>query len=439
QQRLGLEGTQLTSAATGRLLQHAWPGNIRELENVIHHALLVCKDAQILPADLRLTALPSRGTPSSASPSGPRDAREGLAAELRRIFESNEPNLYDTIERLVFRTAYEVSERNQLQTARLLGISRNVVRARLIEYGDLATTGRPPPLRVVPSVSLAPSAPAVTTRIVKIGYQRFGLLPLVKAQGGLDAVFAARGLRVEWLEYPGGIQIVEAFQDAGLSLASVGEGPSVFAQADSVPLLYLAAEAPAPQDEALIVRAGSPIQSVRDLAGARIALNRGANVHYLLIRALEEAGVAYGRVEVVYLTPREARVAFERGDVDAWAIWAPLLSELTRSGSARVLRDASGLADNAVLYVASPKFAAQAPELLELFFGQLAAVAASLAPHRIPRRVDEAFIAGQQAVADAFHRYRLISRPVTMTDSRWVHPRPPSDLLEMVSNGAARV
>ena len=436
QQRLGLAGTELSSAATERLLQHSWPGNIRELENVIHHALLVCKDAQISAADLRLTTLPVRAVSGVVLDVQPSGAAEALAGDLRRMFESDEANLYDTIERIVFRTAYEVSERNQLQTARLLGISRNVVRARLMEYGELPTSSRPPALAAGMEASLLTARPAsvVVSRSVKIGYQRFGLLPLVKAQGGLDAVLAARGLRVEWLEYPGGIQIVEAFQHAGLALASVGEGPPVFAQAASVPLLYLAAEAPAPEDEALIVRADSSIRTVADLAGRRIALNRGANVHYLLIRALEEAGVAYESIEAVYLTPREARAAFERGEVDAWAIWAPLLGELVRSGSARVLRDASGLADNAVLYVASPKFAVESPELVELFFGQLAAVAASLAPHRIPRRIDESFIAGQQAVADAFHRHRLISSAVRMTDSRWVHPRPPADLFDLVAS-----
>ena len=111
---------------------------------------------------------------------------------------------------------------------------------------------------------------------------------------------------------------------------------------------------------------------------------------------------------VVYLTPTEARIAFERGEVDAWAIWAPWLTELVLSGTARVLRDASGLADNAVPYIASEAFAAEQPELVGVFFAQLAAVAASLAPHRLPQRVDDRLLAGQQAVFDAFHRHNLL-------------------------------
>ncbi len=442
QQRLGLSGIELTTDAVAQLLQHTWPGNIRELENVIHHALLVCKDGRIRPGDMRLTSLPARAAQGGVA--SPLEPGEALATELRRLFENDAPNLYEAIERVIFRTAYEFSERNQLQTARLLGISRNIVRARLIEFGEISNSVRPPPVKdsnlalqtlaVVPQAAEA-RAKLVSARTIRIGYQRFGLLPLVKAQGGLDAVLGARGYRVEWLEYPGGIQIVEAFQGEELALASVGEGPPVFARAARVPLVYLAAESPAPEDEALIVPQRSAIRTVRDLAGCRVALNRGANVHYLLIRALEEAGLAYDSVEVVYLTPAEARVAFEGGEVDAWAIWAPLLDELVRSGEVRVLRDASGLADNAVLYVANPTFAAAEPAVVELFFSQLVGVAASVAPHRIPKRVDEALLAGQQAVADAFHRHHLISSEVRMTDARWVQPRPPADLLELV-NGA---
>jgi sulfonate transport system substrate-binding protein len=241
---------------------------------------------------------------------------------------------------------------------------------------------------------------------------------MLKASGGLDAVLGARGLRTEWIEYPGGIQMVEAFQSQQLSLAGVGEGPPVFAQEAELPIVYLAAEAPAPMDEALIVPVGSALRSVRDLAGKRVALNRGANVHYLLIRALEEAGLDYEDVDVVYLTPAEARVAFARGELDAWAIWAPLLHELVESGEARVLRDASGLADNTVLYIASRSVVEAQPELSSLFFGQLAAVAAMVAPHRFPRRIDESLLAGQQVVADTFHRHKLLGRAVRIGDGR---------------------
>ncbi|XXU38454.1 sigma-54 dependent transcriptional regulator [Sorangium sp. So ce1000] len=146
--RLGSGLAVLTAEATARLLGHPWPGNIRELENAMHHALLVCKGHEVTPADLRLTALqPKAG--ASVPPSDPgatdvvsqiRPTPQATALEgaLLALFEQNLPNLHEQIEETIIRTAYRYCDRNQLQTARLLGISRNIVRARLAQFGELA-------------------------------------------------------------------------------------------------------------------------------------------------------------------------------------------------------------------------------------------------------------------------------------------------------------
>ena len=115
---------------------HSWPGNIRELENVIHHALLVCRDNLVGPEDLRLSALRPR-----AATNTPADPGRRLHAALLALFEEARPNLYTSIDAAVMKAAYEFCDRNQLQTAKLLGISRNIVRARLIEYGELKAGG----------------------------------------------------------------------------------------------------------------------------------------------------------------------------------------------------------------------------------------------------------------------------------------------------------
>jgi sigma-54-specific transcriptional regulator len=132
-ERLGLKDPALSADAIGVLRhQHSWPGNIRELENVIHHALLVCRENLVRPEDLRLSTLKTR--PGNDIPPDPdRELREALLA----LFEKDRPNLYAAIESAVMKAAYEFCDRNQLQTARLLGISRNIVRARLTQYGQI--------------------------------------------------------------------------------------------------------------------------------------------------------------------------------------------------------------------------------------------------------------------------------------------------------------
>jgi len=132
-ERLGLKDPALSADAIDVLVsQHSWPGNIRELENVIHHALLVSRENIVGPDDLRLSSL--RARPASTATVDP---DRGLEAALLSLYEEARPNLYATIEAAVMKTAYEFCDRNQLQTAKLLGISRNIVRARLMEHGEL--------------------------------------------------------------------------------------------------------------------------------------------------------------------------------------------------------------------------------------------------------------------------------------------------------------
>ena len=133
-ERLGLKDPVLGADAIDILVnQHSWPGNIRELENVIHHALLVCRGNVVRAEDLHLSSL--RARPGAAEKTA--DADSELHAALLALFEKDNPNLYATIDAIVIKAAYEFCHRNQLQTAKLLGISRNIVRARLIEYGEL--------------------------------------------------------------------------------------------------------------------------------------------------------------------------------------------------------------------------------------------------------------------------------------------------------------
>ncbi|MFZ6049899.1 sigma-54 interaction domain-containing protein [Pseudomonas sp. CR3202] len=144
--RLGYTPASLSADAERKLLAHSWPGNIRELENAIHHALLVCRNRQVQPGDLNLVELrlvaARQDLPlQSARPTD-------LQTALQALFEQNGPDLYERIEEQVFRSAYRFCHGNQLQTARLLGISRNIVRARLEKIGELEAPSRSPTVRL---------------------------------------------------------------------------------------------------------------------------------------------------------------------------------------------------------------------------------------------------------------------------------------------------
>lgn len=142
-QRLGYQRATLSSEAERKLLLHNWPGNIRELENAIHHALLVCRNQQVQPADIHLADMrPSLARTDLPQALSAPPAEISLEAVLNALYEQNLPNLYEHIEETIFRSAYRFCHGNQLQTGRLLNISRNIVRARLEAIGELKPSAR---------------------------------------------------------------------------------------------------------------------------------------------------------------------------------------------------------------------------------------------------------------------------------------------------------
>lgn len=139
-QRLGYRQAELSPPAAAKLLAHPWPGNIRELENIIHQALLVCRQQVIQPEDLPLSSLTLRQSDPAVAPA--HSAQQALENALTALFEQGGDDLHDMIEAIVIRTAYRFCHHNQLQTARLLDLSRNIVRARLLKIGELPTGKR---------------------------------------------------------------------------------------------------------------------------------------------------------------------------------------------------------------------------------------------------------------------------------------------------------
>jgi sigma-54-specific transcriptional regulator len=128
--RLGYGEIKLSPATELTLLNYDWPGNIRELENAIHRALLVCPSNRLRPEDFKLSGVrPQESAPAISTTS--------LETALQKLCEQAPPKLFEIIEETVIRTAFEFCEENQVQTARLLDISRNVLRHKLGLYGML--------------------------------------------------------------------------------------------------------------------------------------------------------------------------------------------------------------------------------------------------------------------------------------------------------------
>ena len=143
-QRLQHGPSTLSPCAEEALTQHPWQGNIRELENVMHHSLLLCRNQTISVQDLRLS--PSRvrrqETPGPSYAHSQDSTQDLLQRAFRRLFEEEPGALHETVEDSLLRAAYEFCHHNQVHTAKLLGLSRNVTRTRLIKLGALSVNTR---------------------------------------------------------------------------------------------------------------------------------------------------------------------------------------------------------------------------------------------------------------------------------------------------------
>src|SRR6202163_2041148 len=209
-------------------------------------------------------------------------------------------------------------------------------------------------------------------KVVRIGFQKYGKLVLLRSKGTLEEKLKAAGYKVVWTEFPSGPPLLEALNVGAIDFGNTGEAPPIFAQAAGAPIQYVAYEPPAPKGEAILVPKDSKLTSVADLKGKKIAINKGSNVHYLLVKALEKAGIKYSEVEPVFLAPADARAAFERGSVDAWVIWDPFQASAEISIGARTLVNGTGLAPNHQFYLASQKFADANPQVIDAVIASVA-------------------------------------------------------------------
>lgn len=281
-------------------------------------------------------------------------------------------------------------------------------------------------------------------KTVRLGFQKYGTLILLKASGLLEKKLEPLGYTVEWTEFPAGPQLLEGLNVGAVDFGTTGEAPPIFAQAAGAPLVYVGVEPPAPRAEAILVPKDSPLQTIADLKGKNIALNKGSNVHYLLVKALEANGLQYSDLTVSFLPPADARAAFEKGAVDAWAIWEPFLAAAEAATGARQLADGTDLVNNHEFYLASRALVDRDPKVVDLVIEAIAEtdawvldnkadVAATFSPLLgIPvpvlevavdrrtygvRPITPEVVAQQQGIADAFFDLGLIPKKISIADA----------------------
>jgi sulfonate transport system substrate-binding protein len=161
---------------------------------------------------------------------------------------------------------------------------------------------------------------------------------------GAEAILKAAGLlstlpfHVTWADFTSGPPMLEAMASGSVDVGGVGDAPPVFAAAGGEGVEIVGArEVPTGDQDALLVPKGSPITSIQQLKGKKIAYGSGSSGNYQMLTVLTAAGLTTKDVTLVNLQPAEALAAFTSGSVDAWDIWPPYVQQAVAQDGAKVL------------------------------------------------------------------------------------------------------
>ncbi|MBD2437725.1 aliphatic sulfonate ABC transporter substrate-binding protein [Nostoc sp. FACHB-110] len=218
----------------------------------------------------------------------------------------------------------------------------------------------------------APTNTNTEKQVVRIvRSKQLSALAVLEKQGNLEKRLETLGFKVEWPEFAAGPQQLEALNAGGLDIASTAESPPVFSQAAGTPLVYLATTQPSGKAVSLLVPSNSPVKSIADLKGKKVAFQKASIGHYLLVKALESGGLKLSDVQSVFLPPPDANVAFSQGKVDGWFIWEPFVTRAVQKKVGRVLLDGGSLRDTGNFYSTTRDFYQKHPDVIKVFFEEL--------------------------------------------------------------------
>jgi sulfonate transport system substrate-binding protein len=209
--------------------------------------------------------------------------------------------------------------------------------------------------------------------VIRIGYQKNCPLVILKSLGTLEERLESEGFTVEWKEFQAGPALVEALNAGSIDLGRTGDTPPIFAQAADAPFVYVAAGKSKFNGSGILVPKDSPIKALEDLKGKTVGFAKGSSSHYLLIKALEKAGLSYGDITPAFLSPGDARVAFEQGNIDAWTVWDPFTSSTQIGSEATLLVDGEGLTTDRDFFIANESFAKEHAHILEIVMDEVQA------------------------------------------------------------------
>lgn len=183
------------------------------------------------------------------------------------------------------------------------------------------------------SVSLAAQAADLI-----VGDQSYNAQTVMEAAGVLKDL----PYTLEWKQFTAGSPVAEALNVGSLDVGLLGDAPALFMGALGAPIKVIGVSRQNLDGVAIVVAKDSPINTVADLKGKKVAIWKGSFSQQLMLTALDKAGVPRDAVDYRYLSALDSSHALDGGSVDAIATWDPYVTQQERQG-ARVIATAKGL------------------------------------------------------------------------------------------------
>jgi sulfonate transport system substrate-binding protein len=281
---------------------------------------------------------------------------------------------------------------------------------------------------------------------LNVGDQKGGTEALLRAAGALDNL----PYKIAFSTFTSGPPQIEAATAGKIDFAITGNTPPIFGAASNAKVKIVSAYDGGGFGDQILVHFDSPLQTVGDLRGKKVAVAKGSSAHGHTLAQLERAGLTPADVELVFLQPADALSAFTQRRVDVWAVWDPYTAQAETDFPVRSIARATGITNGAGFGVASdtaladPKRNTAVSDLLVRYakavrwahdnreqWVKAYAKEVGLPPEvaalaqgrslRLPTDLSDQLVASEQELADLFAKSDQISSAPEF--SRWVDRR----------------
>ena len=294
---------------------------------------------------------------------------------------------------------------------------------------------RPAWLALAGWLLLVPNLAPAEEVSLRVGDQKAGLRALLEVSGQAENL----PYKIQWSEFPNAAPILEALNTGALDVGYTGDLAFLTVYSGGAPIRAIGGSRSRAQSQAILVAKDSPIQTIADLKGKRLAGTKGGWGQFLILATLEKGGIPLDQARLSFLGPVDARAALLSGSIDGWAIWEPYVSTAVEQDGARIVADGAGLTPTVTfldateeairtkhealadlhrrLYAAwdwglehIPAYAAYNARITRL--PEAIVARAYENDHRVPVQIDDALVAEIQAAADRSVRYGILPKKI---------------------------